>query len=337
MNIFFWKKKNIVGTNFKDLYENKVINNIPLIKKNILGITSVLLFSIFSFFLSSTFLGLKPLVSSGIIASIFLIFGLIFLFFMLFVMKTKELLTWILLILAGIAVPFYKSFILVNFVTFCGLTITVLLIFYGSYKMHSEAENYIKFRWKRFVKAGANYIVFGILIFIMLVFYQKFLLENKNTQISMTNYSFFILEKSSSFIPYFSLNSPVDNLLDKTIETPAIKGYLASSGIVSLLGPEGTKSMLKDNLGKMIGQTLTGKESILEIMKNYVNSISDPTIRAVILGVLFFLIFSFLNLAFFALNLIAIPLGWVILKILLLTKFFTFKTLNVEQQTLSIE
>ena len=125
----------------------------------------------------------------------------------------------------------------------------------------------------------------------------------------MTNYSFFILEKSSSFIPYFSLNSPVDNLLDKTIETPAIKGYLASSGIVSLLGPEGTKSMLKDNLGKMIGQTLTGKESILEIMKNYVNSISDPTIRAVILGVLFFLIFSFLNLAFFALNLIAIPLG----------------------------
>ncbi len=334
MNISFWKRKPAVGTNFQKLYQNRKIDNIPLLKQNILGVVSVLLFSAFSFCLSQILFFPNPSLTLLVVFGTSLILGLIFLFFMLFVLRTKELLIWISFILAGIAAPFYKSFAIINLVTFCGLIMSMLLLFYGSYQIHREAENYIKFSWKKFVKAGANYIVFGILLFLMLIFYQTYLLETKTQNTSLTDYSFFILEKTSSFIPYFSLNTTVDDLLTKTTQNPAIQSYFGSSGLMGLVD---VNSMARDNLGKIINQNLTGKETLLTLLKNYISNITNPTIKGLILGILLISIFSLLNLTFFALNLITVPIGWIILKILLWTKFFNYKTLSVEQQTLSIE
>ena len=336
MNWAFWKKKPL-GSNFKELYQNKKAPDYVLIKQNILGGTSVILFALFSYYLSIIILSSKPVLSMVIPLLLCLILGLISLFFMLFIFRTKQLLNWVLFILIGIASSFWKSFLNFNLVTLFGLLLSVFIIFYGSYRMHKEAENHIKFNWNRFVKAGSNYIVFGIIVFLMLIFYQTYVSQTKATKVSAIDYSFFFLEKISGLVPSLSFNSNVDNLIEKTTSSKAMSNYLSSSGFGGLEGLFDMKSIVRDQVGKMVNQKLTGKETILDIARNYVNGITNPTMRLFILVILIIIIFSFSNLAFFALNLLIVPIGWVILRILLWTKFFTFKSLSVEQQTLSIE
>ena len=209
----------------------------------------------------------------------------------------------------GIASSFLKSFTIVNLGTFLGLAVSMLLIFYGSYQMNREAGNYIRFNWRRFVKAGANYIVFGVLIFLMLVFYQKYLLQAKANDGSIMDYGFFLLEKTSSFIPYFSLNTSVDDLLAKVTKGPMLKKLMVSNGLDGLVDVGSMSFMVRDSLGKMINQKLTGKETVLSVLETYVNGIQEPTVRGLIVAIMFIAIFSFLNLVFFALNIITIPLG----------------------------
>ena|GEM_PF-6164603 len=159
------------------------------------------------------------------------------------------------------------------------------------------------------MKAGANYIVFGILIFLMLVFYQKYLLQAKTNDGSVTDYGFFLLEKTSSFIPYFSLNTSVDDLLSKVTKSSMIKKVMISNGLEGVVDVDSMSSLVRGTVSKMINQQLTGKETVLSVLETYVDGIQEPTIKGLIVAVLFITIFSFLNLAFFALNIITIPLG----------------------------
>jgi hypothetical protein len=143
----------------------------------------------------------------------------------------------------------------------------------------------------------------------MLIFYQNYASQIKTTKISAIDYSFFLLERISNLAPSLSLNSSIDNLIEKTTSNKVMNNYLSSSSFGGLEGLSDTKSIVRNQIGKIINQKLTGKETILDIAKNYVNSITNPTIRIFILGILLIIIFSFSNLAFFALNLLIIPIG----------------------------
>ena len=330
--------QNKISSDFNKLYQAHLADTLSIIKQNILGVISLIFFIIFSTQLSKLMTTIQPSIQTIINVVLSLIGGLIFLFFMLFVIDNKKLFVWICLILLGIACPFYKSFLQINLYSLLGLGCSILLIFWGSYQMHNEATNYIKFNWRRFIKAGANYIVFSIIVFSMFVLYQEYTLKTQNTKFSLLDYSFFVIEKTSSFMPFKPpINNTIDNLLTNTMSNSFINNYIG----VSQLGALGTNTknindLLKNNVSSILHIKITGQETISDIIKQYALSASTTT-KYIISAILIIIIFGICNLISILLNIIIVPLGWFILQILLWTKFFKFKTINVEQQILSIQ
>jgi len=83
--------QNQISTDFNKLYKARIADTLPILKQNILGIISLIFFIIFSTQLSKLMTTIQPSIQMLINVAISLIGGLIFLFFMLFVIDNKKL------------------------------------------------------------------------------------------------------------------------------------------------------------------------------------------------------------------------------------------------------
>jgi len=144
----------------------------------------------------------------------------------------------------------------------------------------------------------------------MFVLYQEYTLKTQNTKFSLLDYSFFVIEKTSSFMPFKSpINNTIDNLLTNTMSNSFINNYIG----VSQLGALGTNTknindLLKNNVSSILHIKITGQETISDIIKQYALSASTTT-KYIISAILIIIIFGICNLISILLNIIIVPLG----------------------------
>jgi len=271
---------------------------------------------------------------------------------MALVLETKRYLLWCLIMMAAYLLPVIDYF---NQWILLASLIMLIAFIVGGLSSKFEAANYLKFKWSRLARKGLRYLTFGVLLFIIAVFYvgpkDKILNFNLN---NLTSGNFKIAGRELNLASKLNLNMKVDEMISNLISNEA-GNNLSLQEIPLSLTPTLMKNVnkiisqqkndqlkkemiegVRGELNKQFGLNLTGQETVLEAIINYFKSQNKgPWLYALYL-ILILTALSLLTSLIWLINLLVLALGYILLEILLAVGYFKLDTKGTVQEVLVI-
>lgn len=215
----------------------------------------------------------------------------------------------------------------VNLTLFYLIGILTVILYFAGWRLQAESQNLVGLNLARIISKGALAFTLALLIILGSLLYLS-------RELNLGQESLLHLTRGLPFKQ--PTTRTVDSLLQPLIEKQL--NLLADSktkGAASNLILEQTRQ----SLSQLIGIPLSGEETIGEVIVSYFKthwSTFSLLIKTIFLLLLLSLVFSLVNIFNFFFSTLVIMVSWLLLKLLIATKYCHIKMVGIEKEELTL-
>jgi len=228
-------------------------------------------------------------------------------------------------------IPFIPIFLDKAWDTNIFLVIGVILLInlLAGWRMKAEANSLIKLNFPRIISKGIIFLSLALIIILgTLIYFERNNLDSARININnLTSASF------GSFSGSFQFGGTIDDILKTYIATQTSK--------LGIIGEPAKKLLLeqtRSSLSQMIGITISGEETISNLIVNYFKNHwqgMSLQIKLIIYLLLLSTAWSLLALFNYVFSFLVIIVSWLLFKLFLVVKYLQIKRVGVEKEEIA--